>query len=180
MSSHAIPYSEQNQCPECHSQLTIKSGTSGAFWGCSNYPKCEYVRPLSNQIREVQIVKTLDDVCCPECEGGLAVKSGKYGLFIGCLNYPDCSFTVKEDDDDEYIPVACPICEKGELHRRSSKKGKPFYSCNQYPKCEYVLNHKPVSMSCPNCHWPLLMENDSEHLGCPQPQCDYTQAKKEQ
>jgi len=152
-------------CPKCNSELTIKSSKSGSFLGCTAYPACDYIRSLSPS-SEVHIVKTLDDVCCPECEGDLAVKTGKYGMFIGCMNYPECDFTVKQTDDDDYEPVPCPECEKGELHMRTSKKGSSFYACDQYPKCDYLVNHKPVHTSCQNCDCSILVEHNGE-LQCP-------------
>jgi len=164
-----FPFSNEKQkhyCPKCESELHIKSGSNGAFWACTAYPACDYTKPLT-QSSEVQVFKILDDVCCPECEGDLAVKSGKYGMFIGCMNYPDCRFTVKEDDDDDYEPVTCPQCREGELHMRASKKGKSFYACNQYPKCDYLVNHKPVEKACESCHWPILMESHEGQYQCP-------------
>lgn len=156
----------KEKCPNCDSDLRIKSGSSGAFWSCVTYPACDYTRALT-QTFEVQTLKILDDVCCPECEGDLAVKSGKFGMFIGCVNYPDCKFIVKDDDDDDYEPVECPQCHQGELHMRASKKGKSFYACNQYPKCDYLLNHKPVYTSCNVCEWSIMMELNDKERQCP-------------
>jgi putative DNA topoisomerase len=153
-------------CPECQSELEIKSGKGGAFWGCSAYPECHYTKPLTSH-SDINILKVLDDICCPECEGDLAVKSGKYGMFIGCMNYPSCHFTVKEDDDSDYQPVVCPKCEKGELHMRANKKGHSFYACNEYPKCDYLVNYKPVHTSCKHCNWPIMTEHDHDKLQCP-------------
>lgn len=155
----------KEHCPKCNSELTIKTGSSGAFFSCVTYPTCDYTRALSNS-SEVQTLKVLDDVYCPECGGDLAVKSGKFGMFIGCLNYPDCDFTVKDDDDDDYEPVTCPRCHNGELHMRANKKGKSFYACDQYPKCDYLLNHKPIDSACEECGWDVMIEHNNQ-LQCP-------------
>lgn len=160
-------------CPECNGLLHIKSGKSGAFWGCESYPECHYTRPLSNQT-DVHFVKILDDVCCPECEGDLAVKTGKYGMFIGCMNYPDCHFVVKDNDDDDYNPVVCPECQKGKLHMRANKKGHNFYACDQYPKCHYLVNHRPVDRSCTKCGF-AIVEDHQERWVCPD--CHNAEAK---
>ncbi|RFB18010.1 NERD domain-containing protein [Bacillus sp. HNG] len=32
-----------NICPKCGSSLVERKGKYGAFWGCSNYPKCRFV-----------------------------------------------------------------------------------------------------------------------------------------
>lgn len=31
-------------CPYCNAQLVKRSGKYGAFWGCTNYPKCKFTR----------------------------------------------------------------------------------------------------------------------------------------
>lgn len=31
-------------CPECGGKLRERRGTYGKFWGCSNYPRCRYIR----------------------------------------------------------------------------------------------------------------------------------------
>lgn len=33
-----------NKCPKCGSELVFKNGKYGPFYGCSNYPKCKYIR----------------------------------------------------------------------------------------------------------------------------------------
>ena len=165
------PQDDKPHCPKCEAVLQIKSSKSGPFWACTAYPSCDYTKPLKSKA-DVSIMKVLDDVCCPECEGDLAVKSGKFGMFIGCLNYPVCNFIVKETDDDDYKPVPCPNCGKGELHQRSGKKGKTFYACDQYPKCDFLLNERPVAKSCPSCHFEFLTQS-KDRLKCPNSICDY-------
>ena len=34
----------QTKCPYCGSQLVLRSGKYGQFWGCSSYPKCRFTR----------------------------------------------------------------------------------------------------------------------------------------
>ncbi|WP_443089649.1 topoisomerase DNA-binding C4 zinc finger domain-containing protein [Zunongwangia sp. HGR-M22] len=33
-------------CPRCQSELLLKEGRYGNFYGCSNYPKCTYTKNL--------------------------------------------------------------------------------------------------------------------------------------
>ena len=35
---------EQNICPRCGGTLVLRKGQSGAFYGCSNYPKCKFTK----------------------------------------------------------------------------------------------------------------------------------------
>lgn len=37
---------ENNRCPYCNKELVYKEGKYGAFYGCSNYPKCKYTKKL--------------------------------------------------------------------------------------------------------------------------------------
>jgi DNA helicase-2/ATP-dependent DNA helicase PcrA len=36
----------RRSCPECHSQLTLKTGKHGPFIGCSVYPNCNYTESI--------------------------------------------------------------------------------------------------------------------------------------
>ena len=36
----------QNLCPYCKTQLVLRKGKYGDFYGCSNYPKCKYTKKL--------------------------------------------------------------------------------------------------------------------------------------
>ena len=35
---------DPNKCPKCGGQLIHRNGKYGIFIGCSNYPKCKYIR----------------------------------------------------------------------------------------------------------------------------------------
>lgn len=35
----------QSKCPFCGSELVLRNGKYGRFWGCSTYPKCKFTRP---------------------------------------------------------------------------------------------------------------------------------------
>lgn len=35
----------QSRCPFCGSELVLRNGKYGRFWGCSTYPKCKFTRP---------------------------------------------------------------------------------------------------------------------------------------
>ncbi|MEZ4577470.1 MAG: type I DNA topoisomerase [Desulfobacterales bacterium] len=48
--------------------------------------------------------------------------------------------------------VKCPEkdCD-GELVERTSKRGKIFYGCSRFPKCNFATWDKPVARKCPDC-----------------------------
>ncbi|WP_064496891.1 DNA topoisomerase I [Methanocaldococcus jannaschii] len=77
---------EDRICPKCGAKLILKKGVYGAFYGCSNYPKCKYTEPINKK----EVVGK-----CPKCGGDLVVREGKFGKFVGCSNYPKCRYTEK-------------------------------------------------------------------------------------
>lgn len=166
-------------CPACGSELTIKHGKAGAFFSCSNYPNCQYTRSV---VEHERVEDTpLPGSICPECGEELAVKQGRYGMFIGCTNYPNCHH-IEEGQHQHNVGVTCPSCKSkgkvGQLNEKTNRFGKTFYSCDQYPKCKYVLNYPPVEQDCPKCQWPVLIKRtmaSGEVLSCPQKHCDYKQ-----
>ena len=38
---------QQNVCPNCSGELTMKKGKYESFYGCSNFPKCKYTKKVS-------------------------------------------------------------------------------------------------------------------------------------
>ena len=36
----------QNICPRCGGELVLRKGSSGSFYGCSNYPKCKFTKKV--------------------------------------------------------------------------------------------------------------------------------------
>jgi putative DNA topoisomerase len=173
---HALEKAYQ-VCPECGSELSIKHGKSGPFLGCENYPNCQFTRAVVEHERVEDTV--LPGTECPLCGHNLAVKQGRYGMFIGCTNYPDCHH-IEESQKHEDTDISCPSCQskgqKGQLKEKSNRFGKTFYSCDQYPKCKYVLNNEPVAQACPECEWPVLIKRtmaSGDILSCPQKKCSY-------
>lgn len=149
-------HKHDERCPKCNGELVIRSGAHGLFQGCSNYPDCDYFRPLKSG-GDGHIVKVLEGQNCPECNATLVLRQGKYGMFIGCSDYPMCSYIAPMNQTDE-TKINCPQCREGQLLQRKSRFGKAFYACERYPACQFALNNKPVAGVCDYCRYPLLME----------------------
>ncbi|WP_161937547.1 type I DNA topoisomerase [Mycoplasmopsis meleagridis] len=62
--------------------LLERSSKFGRFFGCSNYPECNYIRPKYS------------DKTCVKDNGRLVLKKSKYGEFFACENYPECNYVV--------------------------------------------------------------------------------------
>lgn len=148
--------SNDGTCPECGAGLVIRSGRHGHFLGCSDYPTCQYIRPLKANV-DGHIVKVLDGQMCPKCESVLVLRQGRYGMFISCQNYPQCDHTEVIDKPQE-TSLLCPQCRKGHLLQRKSRFGKIFHACDRYPECQFAINNRPEAGKCSWCDYPLLME----------------------
>jgi putative DNA topoisomerase len=162
-------------CAKCSSALKIKHGKSGPFIGCSQYPDCDFTKPLYEH--ETADVKVIEGSACPLCSVSLVIKKGRYGLFIGCSNFPKCTYIESTKQSSEET-VSCPSCKDGYLSKRANKFGKQFYPCGNYPKCKYVVNFTPIAIPCPKCAWPIMLEKKSAQgniLQCPQRLCGHKQ-----
>jgi DNA topoisomerase-1 len=93
---------------------------------------------------------------CPACGGQLVIKWGRYGKFIACDNYPECRHT---EPWLEKIGVSCPRDEcGGDLVRRRTRKGRPFYGCSNYPECDFTSWKLPLAEPCPHCGGLLVVQ----------------------
>ncbi|WP_237738536.1 type I DNA topoisomerase [Idiomarina xiamenensis] len=161
----------EKPCPECGAAMRIKHVGQDSFWACSAYPKCQHTQPLHDSQLEPQSL----GVECPQCGGELLLKQGRYGFFVGCANFPDCHF-VAEADSPEQTEVDCPECESGRLVERTSKYGKRFYACNQYPSCQFAVNYPPLAKVCPACDYPVMMKKQQQgraQLVCARKSCGH-------
>lgn len=112
------------------------------------YEKFEvFLKDAQNSNTDYEIKSEPTGKKCPECGGNLLYKNGRNGQFIGCENFPNCKHTeniVKE------IGIECPRC-KGKIVEKISKRGKVFFGCDNYPKCDWASWFKPTGEKCPEC-----------------------------
>jgi len=166
------------KCPKCGEPLSIRLGRHGRFIGCNNYPECDYTRDLNADANEKDEPEIVEGRKCPECESDLIIRRGRYGKFIGCSNYPNCRF-IEPLEKPEDTGVTCPKCNKDTLLKRKSRRGKIFFSCSGYPKCEYATWNEPVEEPCPRCGWPILTIKTTKRRGtekvCPQKECSFSE-----
>ena len=105
---------------------------------------------------------------CPECGNDLVVRKGKYGEFTACSNYPECKYIKKEEKVITEI-CDCPVCNKGKIIEKKTRKGKIFYGCNNYPKCKTATWDIPTGKLCPECNNLLITKNNIVKCS----NCDY-------
>jgi DNA topoisomerase-1 len=164
-------------CPKCGSPLSIRLGRNGRFIGCTGYPECDYTRNL-NDDASAPLEPEKVGRACPECGEDLVIKQGRYGKFIGCSGYPKCRH-IEPLEKPKDTGVGCPKCGKGTLMQRKSRRGKIFYSCSTYPKCDYAVWNEPIAEPCPQCGWPVLTIKTTKRRGtekvCPQQDCSFAE-----
>ena len=135
------PVEVGRNCPLCGAPLVIKKSKFGEFVGCSRYSKCKYIEKKEEE---------LSDRICPKCGSRLVLRQGKRGKFYGCSNYHSgCNYMEsldgvplnKEKKEEIVIPDGaplCPVCHEGHLIERTSKWGKKFIGCSNFPQCHYI------------------------------------------
>jgi DNA topoisomerase I len=87
------------------------------------------------------------DEMCPVCGRPMVIKTGRYGKFISCSGYPECKTTKPIVKD---TGAKCPKCG-GAIVERRSKKGRTFYGCASFPKCDFVSWDRVIAEPCPVC-----------------------------
>jgi len=100
---------------------------------------------------------------CPLCNSALVIRKGKFGKFTACSAYPECKYIKKEEKVINEI-CDCPKCGE-KIVERKTKKGKLFYGCSNYPKCNYALWDKPNGKICDKCGGLIVEKKDKEY--CP-------------
>ena len=107
---------------------------------------------------------------CPECGNDLVVRKGRFGAFTACSNYPVCKYVKKEEREVKEI-CDCPVCKKGKIVEKMTRRKKVFYGCSNYPKCKTATWFVPTGKLCPECNNLLVKKNDE--IKCSN--CDYVE-----
>ena len=145
------------ECERCHRKLVIKWGRNGRFLACPGYPECKNTKEFREDADGTIVVvpkETETSEVCEKCGGPMVIKTGRFGRFLACSGYPACKTTRSLGTG-----VTCPKpgCG-GQLLEKRTKKGRIFYSCANYPKCDYALWERPLPKPCPQCHAPFVVQ----------------------
>ena len=130
------------------------------------YPELEEsVTEAEKKLENVKIEDEVSDEVCDQCGRNFVIKYGPHGKFLACPGFPECRNTKPYL---ERIGVACPICGKDIVARRS-KKGRRFYSCEAGADCEFISWNMPVNEKCPKCGNIMLIKGNK--LQCYDEKC---------
>ncbi len=163
-------------CEKCgQHKMVIKWGRNGEFLACPGYPECRntmnFRREDGNIVPEKEEDVPVEDKC-PECGADMVMKRGRFGRFLACTRYPDCKGTKPVS-----IGVSCPKGCGGYISEKRSRRGKTFYGCSSYPKCDFVSWDRPRNEACPQCGSAYLVDKFSKKTGpyvaCPNKECGY-------
>ncbi|CZQ85039.1 dna topoisomerase type ia [Trichococcus palustris] len=133
-------------------------------------PFAEELAKAEVEIEKIEIKDEPAGFDCDLCGHPMVIKIGRFGKFYACSNFPECRNTkaiVKK------INVTCPLCHKGEVIERKSKKNRIFYGCDRYPECEFVSWDKPIGRDCPKCQHYLVEKKVKGGMQVKCSQCDY-------
>jgi DNA topoisomerase I len=153
-------------CPDCGGDLIVKFGRFGKFIACSNYPNCKHTEKTAE---EKKVDEEHKGEACELCGAPMVVKRGKFGTFLGCSKYPECKGIKKIE---KKTGITCPKCGTGDIVERKSKRGRLFYGCNTYPKCDFALWNKPNGEICPQCK-SLLVFAAKGKIKCSNKECAF-------
>jgi DNA topoisomerase-1 len=99
------------------------------------------------KLPRIEIKDEPTDEICPNCGRPMVIKTGRFGRFISCTGYPECKTTKPILKD---TGAKCPK-DGGMVVERRSKKGRTFYGCANYPKCDFVSWDRVIPQACPVC-----------------------------
>jgi DNA topoisomerase-1 len=165
-------------CENCGKPMVVKRGRFGMFLACTGYPECKTTRKIITTKGGVSAAKPdqILEELCPNCGKNLVIKQGRFGEFTACTGYPECRYVKLESTG-----VACPK-DGGDVVVRKSRRGKVFYGCANYPKCDFTLWNKPILEACPKCARPFLTEKITKRHGrqliCSNEECDYVRSEE--
>ena len=143
------------KCPECEAPMVIRWGRRGQFQACTRFPDCKGTRSLEGE--EPEKPQETDEPC-PECSAPMLIRSGRFGKFMACSRYPECK---GKKNMAKGMGVKCPKTG-GELLERRTKKGRTFYGCADYPKCDFTTWSRPFTQPCPDCGKLIVADKDDK------------------
>lgn len=135
-------------CPKCGHKLQKIWSRSKYFYGCSNYPECDYTTAIEAlNFNKADYDPNFNwDQSCPQCSSPMTLRHGKFGPFLGCSSYPECKgiVNIAKKGEKVYRPEDLPPCPAigcdGHLTARKSRFGKTFFSCSNYPDCDVIVS----------------------------------------
>lgn len=165
-------------CEKCGAKMIVKMGRYGKYLACPNYPNCKNIKPYSL----AEGPEEVSDVKCDACGTLMVYRTGPYGRYLKC---PSCGANKAIVID---TGIVCPKCHEGHMVQRRSHRGRIFYGCSRYPKCDMALWNEPINQFCETCGAIMTKKTyktGKEVISCSNPDCPThpkrkTRTKKEE
>ena len=141
--------------------MVYKTGKYGRFLACPNYPECTNVKPIDEETTTEK---------CEKCGGDMVVKKGRFGKYLQCTV---CKATKSLTEK----AGVCPQCGNP-TQKMTSKSGKVFYGCSNYPACNFMSWDMPTGEHCPKCGSYIVLTKDGKTRKCSNKECDYSDKPK--
>ena len=120
--------------------------------------------------KRIKVEDIPTDEICEKCGRPMVIKSGRYGKFVACSGFPECRNAHPLVKDTGGL---CPL-DGGHMLVRKSSKGRVYYGCSNYPKCNYMTWDEPVPEKCPRCGSTLFKKKGQ--LYCAKEGCGFVKA----
>ena len=117
--------------------------------------------------KRIKVEDIPTDEICEKCGRPMVIKSGRYGKFVACSGFPECRNAHPLVKDTGGL---CPL-DGGHMLVRKSAKGRVYYGCSNYPKCNYMTWDEPVPTTCDKCGATLFRKGGK--LYCAKEGCDF-------
>lgn len=151
-------------CEKCGAKMIVKMGRYGKYLACPNYPNCKNIKPYSL----AEGPEEVSDVKCDACGTLMVYRTGPYGRYLKC---PSCGANKAIVID---TGIVCPKCHEGHMVQRRSHRGRIFYGCSRYPKCDMALWNEPINQFCETCGAIMMKKTyktGKEVISCSNPDC---------
>jgi DNA topoisomerase-1 len=115
----------------------------------------EFWEPFKENLdkKSLELSKEKTELKCPKCGKDLVIRMSRYGKFYACSGFPNCKHTAPlkktsssanpADTEDEEDLGHCHKCDTGQIVKRRTKKGRTFWGCSNWPKCDYATWENP-------------------------------------
>lgn len=119
-------------------------------------PFHENLLKKETEVEKKNIEEKTNEVC-PNCGKPMVIKQGRFGRFMACSGFPECKTAKPIKNPAKEIGMKCPKCaetslasplvgseDQGEIVMKKTRKGRVFYGCSRYPKCDYASWKNPL------------------------------------
>ena len=124
-------------------------GTGCPCWAIFMIPSKRHWKEAQVSMPRRKVEEETDEVC-ENCGRPMVIKTGRFGRFLACTGFPECKTSrplLKKTG------AACPKCGGDIVERRSRGRGRSFFGCSTYPKCDFLTNKRPITTPVPRVQW---------------------------